>query len=84
MLDIAARSIPTARHTSFGFLISMKQRSYGRKLSQFCSVRLAGGRGEQEQDGKRGRGRGRRERSRERQELVEKIVTDDGQGEEIP
>ena len=47
-------------------------------------LRLAGGRGEQEQDGKRGRGRGRRERSRERQELVEKIVTDDGQGEEIP
>ena len=54
------------------------------KSLPLCSVQLAGGRGEQEQHGKRGRGRGRREQYRERQEHVEKLVTDDGQGEEIP
>ena len=36
-LGIASRCIPTPRHTRFGFLISVQQRSYGRNLSH-CAV----------------------------------------------
>ena len=82
-----AFQIPGTR-ASFGFLISVKQRSYGRpKTLPICSALFAGGRWwEQEQHGKKGRGRGRRKPSRECQGArgKAKLVTDDAQGGEIP
>lgn len=79
MLGIASRCIPSPRHrSSFGFLISVNQRSCGRKLSQFAVSSLR-----EDEESRSGVGREDGAAVAESnlvnaKELVEKLVTEDG------
>ena len=78
MLGIASRCIPTHRHTSFGFLISVKQRSYGRKLSQFAVSSLREDRESRSSAGREDGAVFAESNLVNAKELVEKLATDDG------